>query len=62
MRIRALNVLLTVCMLAAGSWAQAGIILDNTNDAEYQNLANQSQFDAVGVVKRPNLAQTAIVV
>ena len=41
----------SICLLAASS-ASAGIIDDSANDADHIDLANQPQYDAVGVVKR----------
>ncbi len=50
------------CLLTAAVTVQGGIIDDNANDQDHQNLANQSAFDAVGVAKRLNAAGTSIVV
>jgi len=45
----------SVCVLTlSAASAQAGIIDDNALDADHQNLANQSQYDAVGTVFRLN--------
>ncbi len=47
----------SACVLAVAAMAHAGIIDDGANDADHINLANQSQYDSVGVVK---LGGTAI--
>lgn len=50
--IRAAGV--SACVLAAAITVQGGIIDDGANDADHLNLANQSQYDAVGLAKRLN--------
>ena len=50
--IRAAGV--SACVLTAAVAVQGGIIDDNANDLDHQNLANQSAYDAVGLAKRLN--------
>ncbi len=45
---------LSLCLLLSAGAAQAGVIPDGANDGDYQALAAQPQYDAVGFAMRDN--------
>ena len=51
----------SMCLCVPVATVQAGVILDNANDADYLALAAQPQYDAVGLVKRLNGSNQLVV-
>ena len=52
----------SACSLVIAGTAHGGIIRDDVSDADYQSLANQPEYDAVGLIKRLNNQGTGTVI